>query len=307
MNRLEHSSAETVVRKIEDHNGLPPGALLYKGIDASKERRPFYAFNQDSNIFSEENWSDLLEDMHDESKEGTHPIDFYERKMVFDQVGNFLKTSKHPVICDFGCSTGYMLKEIKKQNPDSILLGVDIIESGLLKLSRSNSNIMLFKFDITDIPFPNELLDVVTCLNVLEHITDDETVLREFYRIIQPGGVCCLVVPYGKNLYNYYDAACKHVRRYGKNELITKCKDAGFTLLYNNFLAALLYPAFYFKKMIGKRIGMQEEEHEIKMKNDIKLTRENTMSKSFFAIDYKLSCLCKMPFGIREIVLLQKN
>ena len=304
---MELSFAESVARKIEDHNGLSPGELLYKGIDATKERRPFYSFHQDGSIFSEENWSDLLEDMHDESKEGTHPIDFFERKMVFDQLGNFLKTNKHPVICDFGCSTGYMLNEIREENPDSVLLGVDIIESGLLKLSRSNSDIMLFKFDITNIPFPNELLDVVICLNVLEHITDDMAVLHEFYRAIRPGGVCCLVVPYGKKLYDYYDAACKHVRRYGKNELITRCRSAGFTVLYNNYLASLIYPAFYLKKTLGKRAIMQEEEREIKMKEDIKVTKENTLIKNLFAVDYHLSRICKFPFGIREIVLLQKD
>merc|ERR1712070_783770 len=37
--------------------------------------------------------------------------------------------------------------------------------------------------------FPNDTFDVVVCSDVLEHITDLRKVLREFRRVLRPGGL----------------------------------------------------------------------------------------------------------------------
>jgi SAM-dependent methyltransferase len=143
--------------------------------------------------------------------------------MVLNLLNNCIKENPSPIICDFGCSRGQMLCDLRTLNMNSLLVGVDIIEKGLFLLHKNEPDIFLFKFDITNIPFPENTIDAIICLNVLEHIEDDILVLREFSRILKHSDViACIVVPYGRELYDYYDKACMHVRRYGKGELAIK-------------------------------------------------------------------------------------
>jgi SAM-dependent methyltransferase len=45
------------------------------------------------------------------------------------------------------------------------------------------------------IEVPSNLLDVVLCISVLEHLWEPEASLREISRILKPGGVCLVNVP----------------------------------------------------------------------------------------------------------------
>lgn len=53
----------------------------------------------------------------------------------------------------------------------------------------------MVKMDITDIQFPPETFDVVYCSHVLEHVPDDRKAMREFWRVLKPGGWAILNVP----------------------------------------------------------------------------------------------------------------
>lgn len=62
--------------------------------------------------------------------------------------------------------------------------------------------------DITAIPVPDGSFDVVVCTEVLEHVPEPIEALREFARIVKPGGRILLTAPLGSGLhqlpYHYY-------------------------------------------------------------------------------------------------------
>ena len=72
--------------------------------------------------------------------------------------------------------------------------------------------------------------DTIICMNVLEHINDDVTALRELKRLLKDNGVLILLVPVHKTLYNSIDRAVGHFRRYSKQELVLKLQKAGFLI-----------------------------------------------------------------------------
>lgn len=45
------------------------------------------------------------------------------------------------------------------------------------------------------IPFPDQSFDAVISSNVLEHVADPATVMKECFRVLRPGGVCHMVIP----------------------------------------------------------------------------------------------------------------
>jgi SAM-dependent methyltransferase len=50
--------------------------------------------------------------------------------------------------------------------------------------------------DIASIPEPDNSFDVVLCTEVLEHVPDPLAAIREFSRLIKPGGLIILTVPF---------------------------------------------------------------------------------------------------------------
>lgn len=53
--------------------------------------------------------------------------------------------------------------------------------------------------DICALPFDNNQYDMIICNHVLEHIPDDLRAMREIYRVLKPGGLAILQVPYQGN------------------------------------------------------------------------------------------------------------
>ncbi len=108
------------------------------------------------------------------------------------------------------------------------------------------------KADICNLPFNDNLFDVILCNHVLEHITDDTKAMEELYRVLKPGGFAILQVPLDKNrevtfednsitdkkerarIFGQYD----HVRIYGK-DYFSKLESIGFKVLQVNYTATL--------------------------------------------------------------------
>jgi glycosyltransferase involved in cell wall biosynthesis len=73
-------------------------------------------------------------------------------------------------------------------------------------------------------------VDTVVCLNVLEHIEDDRTTLENIREALEPGGRLILLVPAFARLFGTLDEHLHHFRRYEKEELDRKIREAGFEI-----------------------------------------------------------------------------
>lgn len=62
--------------------------------------------------------------------------------------------------------------------------------------------------DITDIPVPDATFDAALCTEVLEHVPDPVAAVKEFGRILKPGGRLILTAPLGSGIhqapYHFY-------------------------------------------------------------------------------------------------------
>ncbi|MBP7217049.1 MAG: methyltransferase [Candidatus Omnitrophica bacterium] len=101
--------------------------------------------------------------------------------------------------------------------------------------------------------------DTVVCLNVLEHIADDQLALRNMHAVLAPGGRLVLLVPAYQWLFGEGDRIVGHVRRYAKKQLHATVVEAGFTIEKIFFMHSTGIPAwFLYNKILNKREGMQE-------------------------------------------------
>jgi ubiquinone/menaquinone biosynthesis C-methylase UbiE len=97
-------------------------------------------------------------------------------------------------------------------------------------------------FDVHDVPFEEGSFDIVMANHLLEHVEDDRRVMREFYRVLKPGGWGIFQVPIDyTNPETEEDASVvdpaererlywqrDHVRLYGHEDYPKRLKEAGF-------------------------------------------------------------------------------
>jgi SAM-dependent methyltransferase len=61
-----------------------------------------------------------------------------------------------------------------------------------------------------DLPFDKELFDMALCIEVIEHIDEDEKALSEIYRVLKDGGVALFTTPNGEVVPNENPYHCRH-------------------------------------------------------------------------------------------------
>jgi SAM-dependent methyltransferase len=278
------------------HKAVPPfddGWVVGPG-----KREPYLSFvGVDS-----PNWSAELEGLHDESSRA-HFIDIRTRSAILERIEDVPPTA---TIADLGCSTGYLLEDIRASRPDCTLFGVDAVASGLRKAHTLVPTARLLQADVCELPFPNAALDAVVSANLLEHVPDDLRAIREIARVLRARGTAVMVVPAGPRLYDYYDRFLGHQRRYGRRELASRVRSAGLRVLDDAYIGSLLYPAFWLVKQRNRRRYDHLRGHALRQRvaQDIAGTKDSRFGSTLCSLERRLRL--RLPFGIRNIVVAQK-
>lgn len=155
---------------------------------------------------------------------------------------------KAKTFLEIGCGTGFVLQGIEKNLSHLNCSGSEIFSSGLEFANQRLSKTTLFQMDARKIPFSEEF-DIIGAFDVLEHIEQDKDVLRQMYQATQMGGGIILTVPQHPWLWSQADAYAHHVRRYVKQDLIMKLKEAGFKVVKVTSFVSLLLPLMLMSRL----------------------------------------------------------
>jgi len=98
---------------------------------------------------------------------------------------------------DVGCATGFFINGIRN-NSEWEVYGTDFGESAV-RYARDILKLNVVQGDLADARFPDAFFDYVHVNNVLEHVLDPLSLLKECRRIIKPDGIFFLSVPNGYN------------------------------------------------------------------------------------------------------------
>jgi len=94
-------------------------------------------------------------------------------------------------------------------------------------------------------------VDLIFSSNVLEHIEDDVSVLRDMKTQLKDGGKIFLYLPAKMLLWSKLDEEVGHYRRYEYSELIEKCKQVGLTIEKVHFADSIGFFASLAMKVFG--------------------------------------------------------
>ncbi len=93
------------------------------------------------------------------------------------------------------------------------------------------------------LPFGDASFDLVTALDVLEHLDCDQKGVAELHRVLKPGGHVLITVPAYRFLWSIHDEALGHRRRYVASELHALLNAGGFEVLRRTYAISLALPA----------------------------------------------------------------
>lgn len=252
------------------------------------------------------NWSDELTRLHEEECGSRHPIDNASRRCAVRSVRKWTVGS-NPVVLDVGCSSGFLIEELRKAMPHATILGADYIPELLERLALRLTDVPILQFDLRNCPLPDESLDGVTCVNVLEHIDDDAKAVRQIHRILRRGGVAHIEVPAGPHLYDIYDEHLMHHRRYRLDDLKALALAAGFEILEATHLGVLIYPAFaHVKRRNRALLHLPKEEKKKITAAQIRSTGASLPLDIALKIETALGRWFSYPIGIRCVLVLRR-
>lgn len=162
------------------------------------------------------------------------------------------------VILEAGCGRGTFTRYLLRKGK---VVASDISGSYLHTVEQAYKDtpnfIGVVKWDLSDIirlqNFSNVMFDTIVCLDVLEHIENDNMALRNLNYLLPVGGILVLKVPAIKCLYGTLDAHLGHYRRYSKKEIHTKVLQHGFEVLEQRYINIVGILGWYLNSAILKK------------------------------------------------------
>jgi SAM-dependent methyltransferase len=105
------------------------------------------------------------------------------------------------------------------------------------------------------LPFDDGAFDLVACLDVLEHVEDDQAALRELRRVTVDGGRLLVTVPAYRLLWGSHDELAGHFRRYTRASLLSAARGAGWRATRVTGFNATLLPAIAVSRTADRLLG----------------------------------------------------
>jgi SAM-dependent methyltransferase len=204
-------------------------------------------------------------------------------------------------VLDAGCGTGGALLALQRYGQaagfDFSPLAVGFCRQRGLTATALGS--------VTDVPFADQRFDVVTSFEVLYHanVPDDLTALREFRRVLRPGGVLLLRLPAFEWLRSSHDAMVHTRRRYTRGEVRRALVAAGFRPARVTYANSLLFPAVAGLRLLQRALGRSASKA-----SDVQETPPllNLLLLAVLALEGKLLALTDLPAGLSVLAIAQR-
>lgn len=180
-------------------------------------------------------------------------------------------------VLEGGCGLAFWVKLLRNEGRD--VVGVDFDSRTVERLNEAFPDLPVRQGDVTMLPFEDASLDGYISLGVVEHfVGGPEDALREAWRVLKPGGVLVLAVPYlnpARQALRPLTSALRYAKGrspdykfyqylYSRREMTLYLQAAGFAVRrcypFAPHMFLTRFPAFravfnlFYKRIRGKRL-----------------------------------------------------
>ena len=226
------------------------------------------------------------------------------RHLITSLLGTHYARDGQLKILDIGCGTGAMLDELKSFGE---VVGADFSPEALQFCVTRGVRSPLARADVRRLPFADASFDVVTAMDIIEHIDDDKAASGEIYRVLKPGGRLFVTVPAFLSLWSEHDEALHHYRRYTVPRLKDLFQRVGLTVDKISYTVTTLFaPIWLFRTVSNllprKRAGEEKQANLIQFSGPV-----NAALLSLSDWETRLVHRLNLPFGVTVVSVARKG
>lgn len=227
------------------------------------------------------------------------------RHIVFGLIAELLRNDgSDRRVLDAGCGTGISLQHLARFGQ---AFGVDN-EPVALEFCRLRHERLLTCANLKSLPYPDGTFDLVTGLDVIEHVDDDQSAFSEICRVTRPGGLLVLTVPAFQSLWSDHDVINHHKRRYRK-EQIRQLLGEEFSVeilsYYNTFLLPIAVTVRMLKKL--EMALFPEAVRKVQAENTYLPRSVNNLFSSIFGSELAWLKRRSFPVGLSIVCVARRR
>jgi len=231
--------------------------------------------------------------------EGRHWWFVGRREIFLRVIRGRLAGADHEIL-DFGCGTGAFLPHLERFGRVS---AVDGDENAVAFChERGRHEVVHVPADAL-LPFDDEAFDLITALDVLEHIEDDVAAMAELRRVLKPGGILLAAVPAFMFLWGDQDEISHHFRRYRAGDLGARLRRAGFSVEKTSYFNTLMFPPIAALRLVRRRVRAPTSERTDFTIGPAKL---NALLGRAFGAEAGLVARSRLPFGVSLLAVARR-
>ena len=204
-------------------------------------------------------------------------------------------------ILDVGCGTGTMVGHLSRYGRAE---GVDASEEAVRFCHERGVESATHAAGVP-LPFDDATFDLVTALDVVEHVERDDELLADLRRITRPGGMLLESVPAFQFLWGLQDEVSHHKRRYTAPQLEGRMTAAGWSRRRLSYFNTFLFAPIAAVRLVRRGTGREPQ-----VQSDFELTppgRLNSLLARTFAAEASLLERTDLPFGVSVLALASRD
>jgi ubiquinone/menaquinone biosynthesis C-methylase UbiE len=217
--------------------------------------------------------------------------------LVLTFLRSLYRNERNLAILDIGCGTGAMSQKLGDWGT---VISADF-SSLALAFSQRRGLHRLCAADAMRLPFRHNSFDLIIALDILEHLSDDAAALREFRRVLKPGGFIIATVPAYRSLWSSHDEALMHFRRYVACEVRDRFTVAGFRIQKLSYAITFLFPVIWCVRKFASRRDEEPKASLVPVPRPL-----NRLLVSLLALENALLRRLNLPFGVTVFCLAQR-
>ncbi|MFN0119063.1 MAG: class I SAM-dependent methyltransferase [Blastocatellia bacterium] len=201
-------------------------------------------------------------------------------------------------LLDIGCGTGGNMDHLQQFGR---MHGVDLSPNALRR-SRQRGPQRLLYASATELPLAAHSFEMVTALDVIEHLDDDIGGLREIQRVLRPGAPAILFVPAFQSLWGPNDDQSGHKRRYRLPDFRHRVEAAGLRIERISYSNIGMFLPIWLGRKILQALGRESQSE-----NRINHPFINKLLARLFAGEAGWLRKHTLPFGVSIICVARKE
>jgi len=223
-------------------------------------------------------------------------------RILHDVVNRYFRPGvSRPRVLDLGCGPGNMLDFLTGQGD---VYGSDF-SADALRFCAERGHGRLFRADFHQLPLGSSRFDLITCIDVIEHLADDRRAIHELARILRPGGLLVVSVPAFMSLWGDHDELYGHHRRYRTGEVRERLEAAGLRVRKLSYFEPAFFVPLWLYRNWKKRMvtagGLAERDDFVKLGMWLNAFLTHVIAAERFPLRF-----ISFPFGVTLLAVAEK-